>query len=140
MTESCEILRNEAVAVLHTAVDEGSRADDLDVLVQVGQVTGALTQLGYTPHPVALQMDLSSAVAALTDLRPSFVFNLVEAVGGTDRLQHFAPSILDHLGIDYTGNPTSAIFLTSHKPTMKRYLDLCGIDTPPYFLPVDGKT
>ena len=37
------------------------------------------------------------------------VFNLVESLGGYDGLMHLATSLLDVLGLPYTGSPTEAL-------------------------------
>ena len=71
----------------------------------------------------------------LRDLRPAFVFNIVETMAGQGSLIHIAPSILDFLRIPYTGARTEATFLTSNKVLAKQILNAAGIATPPLFLP-----
>ncbi|HOW56982.1 MAG TPA: hypothetical protein PKZ12_03200, partial [Smithellaceae bacterium] len=46
---------------------------------------------------------------------------------------HFAPALLDHLQIPYTGAGTEAIFLTSNKPLAKEIMHKEGIPTPAWF-------
>ena len=121
------------VAVLHTHIENESKPDDLDVLVQVDAVAESLRLLGYDPVPVALSLNLQTAVDALTALRPRFVFNLVESIGGTGRFLHFAAVLLDHLKIPYTGSSTDALYVTTNKLLAKQRLQVLGIATPQWF-------
>src|SRR5262249_32024233 len=77
-----------------------------------------------------LDLDLEAARQRLEALRPSFVFNLVEAVRGQGRLIHLATALLDTMGLTYTGCRTEAMFLTSHKPMAKERMRAHGIATP----------
>jgi D-alanine-D-alanine ligase len=67
------------------------------------------------------------------------VFNLVEALGGSDWLSFLAPALLDALGLPYTGSPTSAMMLSTHKLLAKERLCQAGLPTPGWFvLPKPG--
>jgi D-alanine-D-alanine ligase len=118
------------IAVLFGQVPADARPDEQDVLVEVEQVSAALSTLGYEPISVPLTLDLSSAADRLRELRPTAVFNLVESIEGRDRLLHLATSLLDYLGIPYTGSGSEAMFLSSNKVLAKRLLDRAGIPTP----------
>jgi D-alanine-D-alanine ligase len=118
------------VVVLHNQVSEGARADEQDVLVQAEAVSLALSDLGYEPVPVTFSVDMPKVMDSLLTIRPLFVFNLVEAVGNSGRLIHFAPAILDLLKLPYTGADTESMFLTSQKLLAKKFLRLAGISTP----------
>ncbi|WP_425450234.1 D-alanine--D-alanine ligase family protein [Virgifigura deserti] len=122
--------RSPKVALLYGAVAADAAADEQDVLVEIEAVRQALVGLGYVPVAVPLSLDLEAARRRLLDLRPSFVFNLVESIDGQDRLLHLAPALLDSLGLPYTGSGTEAVFLTSNKLVAKRQLAAAGIDTP----------
>jgi D-alanine-D-alanine ligase len=118
------------VVVLHSEVTQGDRKDEDDVLVQVGDVSQALSDLGYEPIPMPFSMGIGEMARKLEDLAPTFVFNLVETVQGAGSLIYLAPAVLDHLAINYTGASTEAIFLTSNKIVAKRLLSSSGILTP----------
>lgn len=118
------------VALLYGAVAADAAPDEQDVLVEIETVRQALADLGHAPVAVPLSLDLEAARRRLLDLRPSFVFNLVESIDGQDRLVHLAPALLDSLGLPYSGSGTEAAFLTSNKLVAKRQLAAAGIETP----------
>ncbi len=118
------------VVILHDALPPDARPDELDVLVQAECVKEALHRLGHDCTALPLGMDLERSAARLRESAPDLVFNLVESVGGTGRLIHLAPSLLDHLRIPYTGARAEAMFLTSNKLLAKQILADHGIDTP----------
>jgi D-alanine-D-alanine ligase len=120
----------QTIALLYGRVDADAPEDEKDVLVQVRTVRSALQSLGFATADVALTLDLDDAARRLRSLGPSLVFNLAETIGGKGMLIHVAPSLLESLGIPYTGAPAEAIFLTSHKLLAKRALAAAGIDTP----------
>ena len=120
----------QTIALLYGRVDTNATEDEKDVLVQVQSVRDALQSLGYATEDVELALDLSSVAKRLLSLKPALVFNLAETVEGRGSLIHLAPSLLEAIGIRYTGASTEAIFLTSHKLLGKRMLAASGIDTP----------
>jgi D-alanine-D-alanine ligase len=119
-------------------VPEDAGMDEKDTLVQVAVVSSALSELGYEPTTMPFSLNLSHIIDMLRDLRPAFVFNLVETMAGQGSLIHIAPSILDFLRIPYTGARTEATFLTSNKVLAKQILNAAGIATPPLFLPEEN--
>jgi D-alanine-D-alanine ligase len=108
----------------------GAGQDEQDVLVEVQTVREALGVLGYRPEEVQLDLDLRQAAETLQGLSPCLVFNLVESVAGRDRLAHLAPSLLEHLGLPFTGCSTAAMFATSNKLLAKSLLKGAGVPTP----------
>jgi D-alanine-D-alanine ligase len=120
------------VVILHDRIAETSRPDEVDVLIQAEAVSQALSRLGHEPVRVSIGLDLSKFVDSLRDLRPAFVFNLVESVEGRGNLIALAPAILDSMGVPYTGSPTEALFVTSSKLLAKKMMWARGIPTPPW--------
>lgn len=118
------------VLILHDAVTAQARPDESDVLLQAAHVESALNELGHACSRLALTLDLGAARAAVSKLRPDVIFNLVESVDRQGRLIHLAPTLLDVLGIPYTGASTEAMFCTSGKLVTKRLLDAAGLPTP----------
>jgi len=120
----------QTIALLHGRVDADAPEDEKDILIQVQTVRGALDSLGYEVHDVELTLDLAEAAARLRSLQPLLAFNLAETIDGKGSLIHLAPSLLESLGIPYTGASAEAILLTSHKLLAKRILAAADIDTP----------
>ena len=121
------------IAILHGEVPENAPEDEQDVLVEVETVKEALGGMAYEAVPVVFTLDIPRAISVLRQIEPALVFNLVESVQGQGRLIHLAPAVLDSVGLPYTGSPTEAIFLTSHKLLTKRFLRSANIATPAWF-------
>jgi len=121
------------IALLHDAVSDDSRPDEVDGLQQAAEIAKALCLLGHEAriHPIGL--DLAALVRELQQRRPDLVFNLVEALGGHGRLIHLVPATLEALRIPFTGCGSTAMFLTSNKLIAKRWLEGQGIPTPAWY-------
>lgn len=120
---------NTAV-ILYNEIPKDAAPDEADTMVQADLVAAALDKLGFKTVRLPFSLDLKRFVANLSSLAPVFVFNLVESVGGEGRLSHFAPFLLEHMQIRYTGCPAEAIYLTTNKMLTKKLLRLSGVDTP----------
>lgn len=118
------------VAVVHNAVGPEAGPDERDVLVQAEHVTAALVRRGHHVEAVACDLDLAALARRLEELSPDVVFNLVESLGGHDRLIHVVPSLLDAAGLPYTGAPTEAVFVTTSKLLTKERLSAAALPVP----------
>jgi D-alanine-D-alanine ligase len=123
------------VAVLFNAVGENAATDELDVLVQVEAVCAALGKLGHETATVPCTLKLRAILEQLERIKPEAVFNLVECLEGYGRLIYVVPSMLDAIGIPYTGSPTEALFLTSHKVLAKERFRAAGFPTADWIGP-----
>jgi D-alanine-D-alanine ligase len=126
------------ITILHNAVAPDARDDELDVLVQVEAVSRALVQLGHRATALPCTLDLERLRTELLRERPEVVFNLTEGLGGTDRLQHLAPSLLEALEIPFTGAPAIALWLTNDKLGTKQRLRAAGLPTPAWTVAEDA--
>jgi D-alanine-D-alanine ligase len=118
------------VLVLHEAISPDARADELDALVQVEQVSEALRQQGWGVTSLATGLELETTQTAIREWNPDCVFNLVESLAGDGRLIHFIPALLETAGVSFTGCNSDAIYLSSNKLLAKRWMDKHGISTP----------
>ena len=125
-------MTSPTVAIVYGRVSPDAPPDEQDALVQVNAVRAALGRLGYRAIDVPLSLDLGVSAAVLRSSAPLLAFNLTETINGHGRLIHLAPSLLDSLGIPYTGAPADAMYLTSHKLLAKKTLASAGLDTPPW--------
>ena len=123
------------VAILYGAIASDAAPDEQDVLVEVETARRALAALGYTPVILPVTLDLEAARRRLLHLRPAFVFNLVESIEGQGRLIHLAPSLLESLGLPFTGSGGDAAYVTSNKPLAKQLMKAAGIATPAWAEP-----
>jgi D-alanine-D-alanine ligase len=104
-------------------------------------VIGALRELG---HDVAVQgalSDLGELVGAITNRGPEMIFNLTEEFGGDRRLDKNIASLLEMIGVPYTGSGAAGLMLCRDKSLCKQLLGLHKIRVPnflsiPYGRPV----
>ncbi len=118
------------IAIVHQLVNSGAVAAEEDVLRQVAAVEAALARNGHHVRVWALGLDLERLERHLDAWPPDVVFNLVESLGGHDRLLPFVPALLESRGISHTGNAHGALALTTCKPLTKQLLRAAALPTP----------
>ncbi len=101
-----------------------------DVVDQLDAVEAALASLGGTTVRVGMTLDLATARESLKRLRPGLVFNLVESLGGSDRLQSVAAMLFEDMGLAFTGSGSLAMALSNHKLASKERLAMAGVPVP----------
>ncbi len=116
--------------VLHNAVAADAPPDERDVLAQVEAVTRALEEQGYAVVPLAVDLDLAALDRELARTRPAVVFNLVESLGGSERLMGAVPALLESAGRPFTGAGAECLALCGNKVVAKRWLVAAGLPTP----------
>jgi D-alanine-D-alanine ligase len=121
------------IPVVHAATRE--RPDEIDTLLSAEAVARALGELGFATEIVAVDLDLNHFLA-LKRRDPLLVFNLVDAVRGDGRLAPVIPSMLDAVGLPYTGAHSDAWLETLSKVAAKLKLAREGLPTPGFS--VDG--
>lgn len=123
------------IAILHHAVTNANAPDESDVIVQAQTVGAALTALGHTWASLPCTLNLNQVRSWVEGFRPDVIFNLVESLEGTGRLIHLVPTLIDTMGVAYTGSCAEAIMATSHKVIAKGHLVAMGLPTPPWIGP-----
>jgi D-alanine-D-alanine ligase len=118
------------LVILHDAQREGASKDERDNLVQVNAVSRALEELGHEVICLPSTWNLPVLKGNLLEISPDLVFNLIESLQGEGNFIHIIPTLLDALGIPYTGCSAESLYLTSNKIAAKRMLRLAGILTP----------
>jgi D-alanine-D-alanine ligase len=119
--------RDGFIPVVHAATKD--RPDEIDTLISAEAVAAALAELGYATELVAVDLDLNYFHALKRD-DPLLVFNLVDAVRGDGRLAPMIPSLLDAVGLPYTGAHSDAWLETLSKVATKLKLAGAGLPTP----------
>jgi D-alanine-D-alanine ligase len=95
------------------------------------EVAAALTSDGlHTATLVPTEGDFAELRARLEDLQPSCVFNMCESLGSDARLETALPTVLDLMGIPYTGSPPEALSAALYKDRVKQRLIEAGVPTP----------
>lgn len=123
------------ILVLHNAASEDAAVEERDVLVQRDAVANALRELGHVGECQSCTINLAELRTRLLTSPPDAVFNLVESLGGTDRLMPLAPLLLEALGVPFTGASVEAIKATTNKLASKHRLRDAGLPTPAWFEP-----
>jgi len=121
------------IVVLYTPAAPDAPPEDLDGLVQRDAVSQALRELGHEPVAVPFDLNLAASRDEIRRIGPGRVFNLVESAGGSDRLIHVAPSLLEAIGIPFAGSGSSAMMLTTNKILAKRFLSDAALPTPEWW-------
>ena len=116
--------------VLINALSPDPTEDELDVLEQACLVEETLEQLGMESERIFMDFNIQAVVAQIIRLSPDFVVNLVEGVAQDARLIHWAPALLEHLKIPFTGCGSESMYITSNKTLTKKLLLANGIPTP----------
>ncbi len=118
------------VAILFNAIGENAKTDELDVLEQLEAIAAVLGRLGAEVARVPCGFDLAAVADAASRFKPDVVFNLVECLESYGRLIHVVPSLLDALGIHYTGASAESLYITSNKVLAKERIRAGGLLTP----------
>jgi len=94
-------------------------------------VASALTADGvHSATLVAVDGDFADLRARLDAIQPSCVFNLCESLGSDARLETAVPTVLDLMGIPYTGSQAFALSAALYKDRVKQLLIQAGVPTP----------
>lgn len=120
------------ITILHQSAGDESAVDEQDVLLQRDAVRAALQRLGHEVAVISCNLAFDELRTSLERGRPNAVFNLVESLGGSDRLMVLAPLLLDALQIPYTGASAQAILSTGSKTFAKMLLAQAGLPTLPW--------
>jgi D-alanine-D-alanine ligase len=128
---------NKRIAVLYNVDYEDARPEvdpgwtaRAEVGLVATSVATALADAGYEPQLVAVDGDLASLRARLTEVEPDCAFNLCESLVGDARLESAVPLVLELLGIPFTGSPPEVLSFALRKDRVKQRLEEAGIPTP----------
>lgn len=110
--------------------DDPGREAREDVTRVASCLADALHARGLATVPVPVEGDRLEFLDTLARLHPSLVINLCESVGADSRAESLVPSLLDMLGLPYTGSPGLSLTLALHKDKAKEVLKARGVSTP----------
>jgi D-alanine-D-alanine ligase len=118
------------IVLLHDAADAAGRPDSSDTLLEAQAIAAALAKLGYETATLPVGLDLAALERKLRELAPHAVVNLVESIEGQGRLLNLVPTLLESLGLPFTGCSALAIATASNKLAAKKLLRQADIATP----------
>jgi len=114
---------------------ENALPDELDVLDQVEHIEKHLNLIGIETWRKGITTNFMNELSSLADLKPEFVFNLVESINNKGELCYFVPALLNMYNIPYSGNPVEAMFVTTSKALTSKILKKAGINNPGGYSP-----
>jgi D-alanine-D-alanine ligase len=126
------------VGVLFNYRTEASRGEDADHIAhaeveeQAEAVQKALKKLGFEYQMLPLEINFELLVRALKNHKFDLVINLCEGAFGDSHQEMNVPSLLELLGIPYTGSPPLALGIAQNKGLTKEILRANGLPTPRY--------
>ena len=115
------------ILIFHQFVPDDALPDEKDVLVQAEEISKVLVRAGYSVRTVPV--DNSFLFVSEILKKPYAVFNLVETFSGSAVSAHLVPLMLEQFGIPFSGNSSSAIFLTTNKLLTKEILFANNVPT-----------
>ena len=124
----------EKVVILYGKLSPQPNNDELDVLDEVAVVKKSLNSLGYETQELVFDLDLYKVQQQLSELKPKFVYNLVETIDNSGELHFIAPALLDFLKMPYTGVQSEQLAITTNKVLTKKILKSNNIHTANWFL------
>ncbi len=130
---------NKKALVLYNKLTEDAKADELDVLDQVQLVSETLEDMGFEVQHLPFSFNIEQAINEIRKFRPGFIFNLVESIDNKGELCFIAPSVLNYLGIPYSGVRLEGMFVTTNKVLTKKMLRNAGIPTADWHETTDTK-
>jgi D-alanine-D-alanine ligase len=127
----------EVAIVYNVDFDDARAADDpgfearATVESVAREVAAALESDGtHNAALIPLGGDFAELKARLEESPPTCVFNMCETLGGDARLETAVPTVLDLLGIPYTGSNAQGLSAALYKDRVKERLIRAGIPTP----------
>ncbi|MEM1586369.1 MAG: ATP-grasp domain-containing protein [Candidatus Bathyarchaeia archaeon] len=126
------------VGVMFNFPMKPQRGEDIDYLAetevmdQVNAVQNALRSLGIDYILLPIKDDLEDVIRAIKEYKPSAIINLAEGYMGDSSFEMHIPSILEILGIPYTGSTPITLGLCKDKHLAKAILRANKMPTPKY--------
>lgn len=121
------------VLIVYNIPANENSADDLDVLTQVEAVKKSLIELSHNVVEIGVDLNLELFQQKVKEISPDIVFNLIEALNGTEAFMHFIPIMLENLMIPFTGGNSESLYITTNKVLTKKMFDQNNILTPKWF-------
>lgn len=126
------------VGILLNLPAKPSKGEDIDYVSeaevedQAEMVQEALEKLSLGNQRFYVEDDIEELVGSLKEYKPDVIVNLCEGAFGDSHLEMDVPSILELLGIPYTGSPPLSLGLCQNKGLTKNILRSIRVPVPDY--------
>lgn len=130
-------MTDSQIAILYNEPIQTNNKIDLsesNILDQVEIIKKSLFNLNVSFSVIPVTNRILSTIDSLISQRPDVVFNLCESVYGKTYFEMNIPSILEFLGIAYTGSPPLTLGLCQQKDLTKSILKSNNIPTPKHVI------
>jgi D-alanine-D-alanine ligase len=124
---------DKLVVILYGKLSATPQADELDIFDEIKIVKDSLQELGYKVLEHVFDLNLEQTKAFLIDVKPDFVFNLVETIENYGDLNYIAPILLENLKIPYSGATVENLVQTTNKVSTKQILRSLNIPTADWY-------
>jgi D-alanine-D-alanine ligase len=117
--------------------DHPDAESEHEILFTAEAVERALAEAGYQVERLAVCRDPATLVEGVRSHRPDVVFNLFEGLANFADTEAHAASVLEWLGVPFTGSPYQTLCLARNKPLTKYLLRGAGLPTAAFIVVED---
>ncbi|MCC8108403.1 MAG: D-alanine--D-alanine ligase [Planctomycetes bacterium] len=121
------------VALLHDAAATDGDAADRDVVYQMEAIEQAVAERGGKTMRFPVTLNMWELKRWIRSEKPGLVFNLVESLDRSDRLQTVVPLLLEDWRVLFTGSGSLGMLLSNNKLASKERLAESGLPVPDGF-------
>jgi len=121
------------VLILFNRVEDLSRKDQQNLLVQVDFVENVLKQQSYKVSKLECDLNLAELYKRLHARKLDLIVNFVEESNGRCRFANFVPALLEEINIPFTGASSEVFYITTDKTLAKKILKLHNLPTPDWY-------
>ncbi len=121
------------VLILFNKIEDLTRKDQQDLLVQVDFVENILKQQGYKVSRLECDLNLTEIYKRLLAKKLDLVVNLVEELNSRCQFASFIPALLEKMNIPFTGASSKVLYITTDKTLAKKILKLKNLPTPDWY-------
>ena len=131
-------MSNPKVVIIFNLPHKAPRGEEMDYIAeaeiedQVKAVQDATEKLGFQCQLFPLKNEVEDLLNSLKACGPDAIINLCEAAFGDSHMEMHVPSLLELLGIPYTGSPPLTLGLCQDKGLAKAIMKANGVPTPAY--------
>jgi D-alanine-D-alanine ligase len=119
--------------------DHADYDQEAGVLESVAAFECALSSAGHRVRQIGITDSVAPVIEGISPKRPNVIVNLCEGFGGHTGGEAHLASLLELLGVPYTGSPPECLALVRDKPRTKWLLRGAGLPTAPFVQVAPGE-